>query len=207
MSIFDFFKSEKPKFLDDVEKEIYKGLSSQIRQLSVDFSSKPNYEEDIVRRTDDVWSMAVEVAESQDVRGVYGVGSRIVDAYKVSGNETISKKLSRGVTLDDIKKWWDQPFILNWAEDYIVAAMVCFPIIAAFERSGSSKQEAIKHIQKTIVTYRPMGVEWPWSSENDLDPELRHRVENWRNGLTSAEYQKLVSESSVPINVMVASCI
>lgn len=196
MSIFSIFS--KPSFQDDTERAVYDAVKANL--VSGVGLLVPQDKEKAIAFTlskfDDLWKGSIQMTEESGLRGNYTAGNVIRQRHASGENKTFfEEKFASGLTIEDIARWWNEPCVLHVLEQFI-AATINFTIISSYKNAGVDLEKALAHIRQMMVIYEPIvGDAPPWSSKADLPPELKFRIEKWRDGLGAGRFEDLVKEA------------
>ena len=133
---------------------------------------------------------------------------RGIDAFKstqggehVNNQAFVSPRVVAGLTLEDIKFYWNRPLLVIFCE-VKMRELINFMVVDSARQQGKNVEAAGQQYKKTFVRYGNPAHWDPNAKFNagfteqdaDLFPEFAARVDKWRSKTSDAEVNALIAK-------------
>ncbi|MCK9381945.1 MAG: hypothetical protein M0P95_12905 [Sulfuritalea sp.] len=189
--MFSLFKT---KYTDD-EKQYLKPIETAILANGV-------IRDEATSLAREILDAAIERAQKTGLRGVKNLGDKAIRDERFT-----QKRLSAGLTKDDILRHLNRDYVMVVAEIMLIDAHR-FSIFQTLTAEGESSANAVRFLRKTFFYCDdPEKSHQAYQGDDaDIYPEFTLRHEKWRSQISPAEVQELASRYST-YNAMVRDLI
>lgn len=176
--MFSLFKT---KYTDD-EKQYLNHIETAILANGVTRDEATSLAREIL-------DAAIERAQKAGLRGVKNLGDKAIRDERFT-----QKRLSAGLTKDDILRHLNRDYVMVVAEIMLIDAHR-FSIFKALTAEGESSANAVRFLRKTFLYCDdPEKSHQAYQGEDaDIYPEFTLRHEKWRSQISPEKVQELAS--------------